>query len=113
MFAAVALSLQFIEDLVIEVSDFGAELIISDHHDSVVVYAFIGQSLTEENIVFQSFSKQGVIVSLKGGIRVFYKGNDLLISYDSKGILSDNGLNFVEVLTEIGVEAYKGGFFSL
>lgn len=113
LFAAVALSLQFIEDLVIEVSDFGAELIISDHHDSVVVYAFIGQSLTEENIVFQSFSKQGVIVSLIGGIRVFYKGNDLLISYDSKGILSDNGLNFVEVLTEIGVEAYKGGFFSL
>ena len=52
-------------------------------------------------------------MSLIGGIRVFYKGNDLLISYDSKGILSDNGLNFVEVLTEIGVEAYKGGFFSL
>ena len=27
------------------------------------------------------------------------------------GILSDNGLNFVEVLTEIDMEAYKGGLF--
>jgi hypothetical protein len=74
LFAAVPLSLQFIEDVVIQVSDFGAVLIIFDHHDSVVVYAFIGQSLTEENIVFQSFSKQGVIVSLIGGIRGLLKG---------------------------------------